>query len=151
MKKLEIKHLALYSPYGLKCTTSDSTIDGICGNRVFFDGGDCYYWLSEIKPILRLLSSATKQDWYDILKSLDLTDCLENIDIDEDRVNITWSNGESYEYYHSSDASVYFSPFSICGFEDNGICPFEFREELLSRHYDIFGLIEKGLAIRKEY
>jgi len=96
---------------------------------------------------LRPLSSLDKVGWISVLQNMELTDCLEDIDIDDKRVNITWSNGESHEYYQSDDIAVCFEGFSMHGFENYEVCPFKFREELLKQHVDVFGLIEKGLAI----
>jgi hypothetical protein len=170
-RKLELKHLAPYLSYDLKMMTATASMWGVLlENRIFpmhqlhanekwkvwtHDKDFAYQFnctgkgfsLKQVKPILRPMSSLTDKEWFVVLKSLEFTEGLESVDINEERVNITWSNGESYEYYHSSDIAIYFKDFSMHGLEDVEMCPFKLREELLKLHVDIFGLIENDLAI----
>ena len=122
MEKLELKHLAPYLPYGLKCINSKEsylqTGEDRTGNleTISINDGDCVimgengYFLvgyDEVVPILRPLSDLTKV--------------------------IEWEDGE----YCMTDIDN----FDLYEVDFNTV------QDYISRHFDVFGLIDKGLAI----
>lgn len=124
--KLELKHLAPYLPYELPIEPIYVSTHGGGYYRELLDTDVLHYnCFEEIKPILRPLSDLTKE--------------------------IT-VNGENF--VPSDYISVRFNLF--CG-EWLYLCinnldviedvPLSVSKKLLEWHFDIFGLIEKGLAI----
>ena len=135
--KLEIKHLAPYFPYELECMVSDY-YDGYNGtndtkkaklNAIWSDNSYSFFDLVEsergfekIMPILRPLSQ--------------IKEYFEPIFETDKEVN-------EYLSYET------LTPFSI---EDLENClpeyiPYGSFKVLLKHHFDVFGLIEKGLAV----
>lgn len=135
--KLEQKHLASYLPYGLKIQgqTHEEIAElsalskyGINIKDRSFQYGE---WadIFDIKPILRPLSDLTKE-----------------IEID----------GEKFVPYEKCKSVVNESQWiKICntidinGGEYSNICdmPYWWVNKLFEWHFDVFGLIEKGLAV----
>lgn len=130
--KLELKHLAPYLPYGLKCvfyhndnTTEICEITMASKNGIGYDDEEyyknnlntCYYKLT--KPILRPLSDLSKSKFKDMMPI--------EINIDED-LSI-WSSDIPFAVV--IDFNEYYEAVT-----------FSFKN-----HFDVFGLIEKGLAI----
>jgi hypothetical protein len=139
MEKLELKHLAPYLPYGLKVMSiynevseinsinysldkqSRDSLNLLIGRNPLRFRGDN---LDTIKPILRPLSDLTKEIEYD---GETITPC-----IYWDDINIAYEkNLRSMAKFNYSD----------------GYMPYFITEKLLEWHFDVFGLIEKGLAI----
>lgn len=125
MKKLELKHLAAYLPYGFKAKIAGQYIDKIIG--LFNDGvynesyhpddGDLPLFI-DIKPILRPLSDLTKE-----------------IEV----------NGEKFVPceklgYESGYKYLLKKPLKYNMVFQDGLKLFEW-------HFDVFGLIPEGLAI----
>jgi len=122
MKKIEIKHLAPYLPYGLKIKCLNFPIgDGIrtfeldCGHDIHF-----YLANNYVRPILRPMCDLHKpiQD------------------------NGNWTIPANYLYRR----------FDVTDMEFNGniIDPkhgYDVYMFLISHHFDVFGLIEQDLAI----
>ena len=116
--KLELKHLAPYSLYGLKVKLFNN-IDIITG--IDFENGiietmsnnNCL--TKNLKPILRPLSDFNKGLYSEIFKTF----------------NLNWQDSEDF----------YLTPIDI-----NSVS-YELANILIKKHFDIFGLIEKGLAI----
>ena len=118
--KLEIKHLAGYLPYGL---------------QIYFeslDREDKYAWTlnyNEIdfllrnknKPILHPLSDLTKE----IDNGLTYNDLIRS-EFDKNGVN-------GFDFYYLQETPLAY--------------PFEIIQKLLEWHFDIYGLIDAGLAI----
>jgi len=115
--KLEIKHIAPYLPYGLRCkvvnddkeligTLTGLYADGCC---VFADIVESEHGFESIKPLLKPLSELSDEEIEDIERR-------EGIDC----VNIIGFRTETLEYRTFQD--------------------------LVSNHYDVFGLIDNGLA-----
>jgi hypothetical protein len=133
MKKLEIKHLAPYLPYGLKCQwgADEASITGLIRNAVVLIGE---HWeesqktdLSNIKPLLCPLSDLTKEDKDGLIKIYDI---------------IMWCEGNCDAYEDWADI--------FCEIPSEELiiqAPYEVVQELLKQHFDVFGLIEQGLAI----
>lgn len=136
--KLELKHIAPYLPYGLRFDNGrDYEKDYLYGIRAnsynvkMAQGGDCgYFRLEKIKPILRPLSDLTKEitvngkTFVPLHKFYSLTSVdLELIDLEEWR--------EELVYLIKNNSPFQLSQFNM----------------LLEWHFDVFGLIERGLAI----
>lgn len=143
MNKLELKHIAPYLPYGLKAEILDfqsnyvgKQYDNIIGVHQWDKSGTLWSILTEggakpsldrIKPILRPLS--------------DLTELMPNNETSY--VSYLWygiisTNSDSFskdEFYENcSLGSIEFLPIMVLN-------------KLLEWHFDIYGLIEQGLAI----
>jgi hypothetical protein len=131
MKKLEIKHLAPYLPYGLKIQgqthKSIETLFGLKGETVFVEYSQSLYaWadIFDIKPILRPLSDLTKEIEHNGERFVPS----ERYNIDKDFLYEIDTNQEDIIYI---DVLEMYNLFLI----------------LLEMHFDVFGLIDKGLAI----
>lgn len=131
METLKLKHVACYLPYGLKIQTQDKngilikTVDGIY--EQYKDGSFMLYWQENygtiqasgnIKLILRPLS--------------DLKNNFESIDLYTDLCS-------TYNGVVINDI--------IDNKRDTSFISYYYIERLLQNHFDIFGLIEKNLAI----
>lgn len=124
--KLELKHLSAYLPYGLMCELKDQKkikIAKLCGAYIdnsyaFFDTVESEHGYDGIKPILRPLSDLTKDENF-YINFCDMFISENHIDyICESKNNIS-NSGLSY-------SCIIF---------------------LLEHHFDVFGLIDQGLAI----
>lgn len=137
MEKLEFKHVANYLPYGLKINRYDKL-----GNLIF-KNTELHYlhleWISQIKPILRPLSDLTKEIEHNGKKFVPI----DVFEITDDHTSYLFE-------YDSGNIKLISDLESIstndCEFDINFI-PFEVVQKLISWHFDIFGLIKKGLAI----
>lgn len=138
MKKLELKHIAPYLPYGLKGRVDKESYlqeeRERIGELKTIDLADLYYELvvygdlgyflcdiSDIKPILRPLSDLTKEI----------------------------SNGVGL-FYPYEELHLCYSDVTNFLNEDLWIgqwWDYEKVSKLFEWHFDVFGLIEKGLAI----
>ena len=124
--KLELKHLAPYLPYGLKIDSNgfeelrimDADIDNTCK---IVNIGACVRM--QYKPILRPLSDLSK-------KHLDVL-YFEIIGTDDDM----YGSRDSFE----DDLDVW-----TCDFNHSPMLVYGY---LIKNHFDVFGLIHKGLAI----
>lgn len=150
MEKLTIKELAPYLPYGLNChcmgLVVDSYADEIIHVIVEIVGLNTDY--VEIHEIGRTVTE--QYDYLDVKPILrPLSDLTKEIEV----------NGEKLVPIHkfkkmSIDFScIHFDPFSV--YIPNGCNYFELdffdyynvTQKLFEWHFDVFGLIEKGLAI----
>lgn len=163
--KLELKHLSVYLPYGLKVQLSDEgrfNLDNEYPNEHQFKSGliteftisdgesiygefkvsDRYYFsfneLSEIKPLLRPLSSLTKEiNWGN--QTYTITDLFE---IGDD-------GGFIYEYDHGN-IKLISQLKTIAEYNyhhDINYLPYPVVQVLIEHHFDVFGLIDRGLAL----
>ena len=125
--KLELKHLAPYLPYDLMCEVKDQgktkheKLSGayIDNSYAFFDTVESEYGYDSIKPILRPLSDLPTEK-----------DC--------------WN--ELQEHCYDIDENLDY----ICDFDGNLLkTSLSYRAVLIltKYHFDVFGLIEEGLAI----
>ena len=125
--KLELKHLAPYLPYGLKAVIrlredSSLPIDDECTvNVTCFEAAYLDSEYEEFKPILRPLS-----DLKTIEKEIKLVDSYWYVD--------------DYLTEKCTVDKIY--PLHVIEF-----IPYAIMQVLLKYHFDVFGLIEKGLAI----
>jgi len=125
MEKLELKHLAPYLPYGLKMGYGGYdlvlNVDNHPNNCCDLE----YSIKKQIKPILKPLSDLTDKEKYE----------LDNIITEgyiDDFINLVVETSSSCEGgYNSYD--IWDSYLLI--------------QKLLEWHFDVFGLIPKGLAI----
>ena len=138
--KLELKHLAPYLPYGLKIQVART---GTIQKLESLSDGDHLFLF---KPILRPLSDLVKGSFpHELIQFL----------IDEKIYKNSFAEGhESYSY------KIIHKPFGeVIKFtnHDDWVFYMSIKEPerikhkiynwLIERHFDVFGLIEKGLAI----
>lgn len=170
--KLELKHLAPYLPYNLQVEYKGevTTIDALDSSGGVFVGKNrmvSFIDLKNVKPILRPLTSATKEEAVSVFKSIFEHDMdkrgmfdINNLEVisykSEKGVNklITYiKRGLMSAYYKTYlysngvirvseclDLDIY-PPISI------SLSSLSF---LFERHFDVFNLINRGLAIEKE-
>ena len=130
--KLELKHLAPYLPYGLKCKWNQSKPFELKGlqhgsdsvnNEMWIWKDKTYFigYLYECKPILRPLSD------------------LKTIEKEIKSVDSYWYV-DDYLTEKCTVDKIY--PLHVIEF-----IPYAIMQVLLKYHFDVFGLIEKGLAI----
>ena len=147
--KLEIKHLAPYLPYGLKVQhtefdsgeskTGIASIHSISIEDISFEGLFCDYYFDdpepecEIKPILRPLSDLTKEIEYGG----------EIQPIAVALIRICFEHGLTGEC--AAKLIVDLKPSTR--HELVRLAPYFIVEQLISWHFDIFGLIDSNLAI----
>lgn len=123
--KLELKHLAPYLPYGLKNQRAfhkPKVIDGIVGNQVYF--GDTILFINQIQPILRPLSDLT------------------NVILDSEMRKLGHS---SHIDWVTIEREHWISFYGRCKWLND--IPYVIINFLFENHYDVFGLIDKRLAI----
>ena len=156
--KLELKHIAPYLPYGLqvKCYDNIWNIDGyrvgsikplVVVNQHTLTSSH----VREVKPLLRPLSSMTKEEAYELgvllMGEAEMED--KEVGIGEMRLmgvaypTIVYKDKEDEEY---SVTIIHFSSIGISGMD---LIPYEAYEWLFNHHFDVFRLIDKGLAIAK--
>ena len=136
--KLELKHLAPYLPYGLKVKTkygcdTMQTLNEFCVN------GDCEEWYSyegddellEFKPILRPLTDLTKMTKIgkDNFEPLERLKCI-------DLGYTDWISNEREGWINKYGRERWI-----------GVIPSALINLLFEWHFDVFGLIDAGLAI----
>lgn len=122
MDKLTIKELTPYLPYGLKFLETGfqkiKEMDGIDSSIIYFKD-DMGNYFDEIKPILHPLSDLTSSNVSKVMRKYFCNE----IEIERDLQKI---------------GMLVYNPV---------YCSYSIIEALLSEHFDVFGLIEKGLAI----
>ena len=146
--KLELKHLAPYLPYKLKLhnLTVGKTLKMIGCEfthelRIRLTDGLYAYDVCKIKPILRPLS--------------DLTKISDELLINEYTINILLHEKYNQQYgifsHYKGQLDIELDGEPDLRYDSNKSISFftilTIQEQLLKGHYDIFGLIEKGLAI----
>jgi hypothetical protein len=129
--KLELKHIVPYLPYELEFNDPETVVLGVMvaivtgmPGLIFYEDKDTieYYDLSAIKPLLIPMSELTKEE----LRAQGFHSHIDFL-THEKRSPI----GEMGEY----------------GWKDGA--PWEMVTYLFSKHFDVFGLIDAGLAINK--
>lgn len=163
--KLELKHIAPYLPYDLPMAyiIRGKIVEIGDLNKVFIyrdathpirygiNYNDAEHeWM--FKPILRPISSMTKEEAYKLgtilISEADMED--KEIGVGEMKLmgdtypTIMYQDQEDEEY----SVMIRFSSIGVCM---SGIVmmSYEAYEWLFENHFDVFGLIEKGLAINK--
>ena len=137
--KIELKHLAPYLPYRLNTNAGVIKIIDIDSELIEIeynpdDGSDTVVYFSDIKPILRPLSDITKE-----------------IEVNGERFIPVEKiyDGSIYEWKNDKEQHGVFYDYVM------DMHTHELAEELqynvfimlVEWHFDVFGLIEKGLAI----
>lgn len=145
--ELEIKHLSVYLPYGLEVLYNHTKERGVIRNLYsienyedikiginFLDGE--HIWM--FKPILRPLSDLTKEINYG-LSTYAFTDLFEIGDCD----------GCVFEFEHGNIKTIKaLESISIYNsYNDINYLPSAVVNMMYEYHFDVFGLIDKGLAI----
>lgn len=152
MEKLELKQLAPYLPYGLKCVicfpyedvetaiqyNQLANLIGANSYAGLFDNQFDDQCMDGFKPILRPLSDLTKEIEVDGKKFIPI-----------ERMIIQFSS--EYKYCDNGMIKTFQSlDDTILLFINNKIAPechYGIARVLFKWHFDVFGLIEKGLAI----
>lgn len=143
MEKLELKHVAPYLPYGLRFIYCDSPEERYilelksCAED-YVTCPDTDYSYNDIKPILRPLSDLTKEITDKFNRKFVFIDTLE---IGED------DNGTEYTHGNVKIINELKNISKHNLFLDVHYLPFSLVQDLLKNHFDIYGLIKKGLAV----
>lgn len=153
MNELELKHLAPYLPYGLSFSVNlndvrDNFPDELRTLKLAETNIDLALKIG--KPILRPLSSITTEEAYELGILLTSEADMEDIEVGVGGIDVF---GEYYTVVRYQDKvdeeysfMIQFSPIGIVGID---LIPYKAYEWLFKNHFDVFGLIEKGLAIEK--
>ena len=165
--KLELKHLAPYLPYGLEVNANDSDL-GIKNFTGEISSWEYYntrfnVWseykleshmvsIKNIKPILRPISSMTKEEAYEFgILTVGRTD-MEDKEIGVGEMKLMGDTYPTIIYQDQEDEEysviIQFSSIGVCM---GGIVmiSYEAYEWLFKNHFDVFNLIENNLAIEK--
>jgi len=139
--ELTLEHLTPYLPYNVRVKHKhggEARINGIFFNGLFPKGGirvgDIKKWpdkkaisdwpVPDVKPILRPLSEFNEIGWYDE---------------DENEIHLTQYTDDNLFFHNILDS------------DDVPIqAVLHLMGQLFEKHYDVFGLIEAGLAVKKE-
>ncbi len=155
--KLEIKHLAPYLAYGLKYVDKDTkeikTMRSVSTeiNMIDFGWGNAHE-LTEFKPILRPMSDLSSDFMFNLFEMIDESDWIElnGLDLEnlhfqiDDKWNYVLEIDESLEFHFSNNS---FGLYSVDDHEALFINnQFELMQKLFECHFDVFGLIDEGLA-----
>lgn len=154
--KLELKHITPYLPYGIKWKFEgedfthdvvglDITHEGVKLVSPYYDFGSCS--LDQGFLVLRHLKSITKEEAY-ILGEVVLGDKM------KDRVVYIYESKIVYEaipFLLKDDEPTHIAISLEVDYDiDSNIkIPLKAYQYLLENHFDVFGLIEKELAIDK--
>ena len=134
---LSAVHLASYLPYKLKCVVTNNGEEQIDVLGAVYDNGECVFFniveaqqgFESVKPILRPMKMLDGNIWN-----------YENIPVNFLRaLGITaLDHGYSLKEAEEMVYNRRFEPFKL---------PYIFFEQLLKYKFDVFGLIDKGLAV----
>lgn len=165
MEKLELKHIVPYLPYGLKyCRVHQSPID--LTEKIEFVGevstkGDehninnnllCEYLYMKYLPILHPLSDLTEDIEHNGGKFVPIIELAKVFHIAKSATT-HFSNVRNLGFYgasvncHVENDDGRFAYYQIKNGEFVLSNTFEEVQKLLEWHFDVFGLIENGLAI----
>lgn len=166
--KLELKHLAPYLPYGLKVKNENRTYKIITINGFYFSKSELILnsielnggiSSKEIKPILRPLSDLTKEiecngkKVMPILEIAKVSDSYYNWKFDNNSlfhksVFCNHENGTTYRFLINTNGKIFYSINTTvdgCFMQTNN--PHLVMMKIFEMHFDVFGLIDAGLAI----
>lgn len=145
MRKLELRELAVYFPYGLKVMIKDKVVElwMLCGSSAQTRPsihGYTYCPFNDLKPILRPLA--------DLHKDIKLNGNVFNPYRD---INKILNDGVFEPHFNNIEFNEYGSLLIDFGDHDSGYSinleTIPVINYLLSLHFDLFNLIESGLAI----
>ena len=150
MDKLELKHLAPYLPYGLKIKLHNGNITTFQSISVSgFTNG--ISWMKECKPILRPLSDLTKEIEYNgerfiPMGKLHYKYCLTPSGKRTTKAKYEYvvDNNFIATYYGGGNYGNYGIKVYTLNYQLNS---YRVMNWLFKWHFDVFGLIDKGLAI----
>lgn len=131
--KLELKHLSYYLPYELRGKFNLKDVDERHPDRLedkFLRAENVYFFLTYCKPLLIPMSELPKQAKATVVG-------IRNID----QINSKCC----YHIYHKDGETVFNDLPEQMPIED----VWDTYEQLFAGHYDVFGLIEQGLALNK--
>jgi len=140
MEKLELKHLAPYLPYGVKIgrhiRSNDLIIVLMNSYHIsgFFNNEYIYF-----KPILRPLSDLTEEQLLELVSIKGYKDIAPTIDYKFKIVQKPF--GKIWKITKLDDWAL------IISFNEPERLSYKLFSKLIEWHFDVFGLIEKGLAI----
>ena len=150
--KLELKHLSAYLPYGLEMIFQDpkgriTKMRGICdyaekGITVSTGHGGIWIEDSGMKPILRPLSDLEKHIDLGGLKLI----ALEELQVMYNTINETQLTKLNF-YYTEEDGFCLFGIADEFENEKEIAMPLYMYENMFRWHFDVYNLIESGLAI----
>ena len=163
MNESELKHLAPYLAYELQMAyiVKDEVVEVGSLNKVYINKSENHpiryginyndaehEWM--FKPFLRPLSSITTEEAYELGILLTSEADMEDIEVGVGGVDVFGKYYTVVRYQDKVDEEysfmIQFSPIGIVGID---LIPYEAYEWLFKNHFDVFGLIEKGLAIEK--
>ena len=153
--KLELKHITPYLPYELKVDHNGKVwyIDYIIlYNSVALIVGNIVTpaAICEVKPILRPLTSQTIEEAYEFGVLLTSEADMEDKKVGIGKMALMGSIYPTIVYKDKEDeeysVTIQFSSIGISGID---LIPYEAYEWLFKHHFDVFGLIGKGLAVAK--
>lgn len=153
--KLEMKHLAPYLPYDLKCQSNIAfdyeTIlelgsinvndEATFSNREKAIG---IWTFADFKPILRPLSDLIKEDFKE-----EILRYYENLGIDIKLVNYDSGNDNPFDITLTATSKLMDDVFTdiLINRGSTSETPYHFFNWLCKNHFDVFNLIPEGLAI----
>ena len=140
--KLELNHLSPYLPYSLKCQ-----IMGQDNIKEVFDIVGLSLNSAEVACLKTLTEQIDFEEVFPILRPM--SDLIKKIKIsDNEIVPLNFLNDNSMINYHiftRQDGVIFLLADYLKGY--NCLSPISAKDKLLEWNFDIFGLIEKGLAI----
>ena len=149
-EKLELRHLAPYLPYDLRYLTSDTR-----GESWLFAGTPPMIMTMGPVAMISILQSDGK--YKPLLHPLDRLTELgnENILINEHSINKLLEEKYGLEYgfftFYKGKIEIELEADPMLQYDQTKSFDFEvlqtIHDELFKAHYDVFGLIEKGLAL----
>ena len=160
MKKIELKHLAPYLPYGLSFSVNLNDVRDNFPNELRtlkLAETNIDLALKIGKPILRPLSSITKEEASKLISKA------QGVSVNEDTFRIFKNNNDTiiiqYEYLNDvllclslsyTNRVFIATPYAIYGSRKRVTStPMFIYDWFIENHFDVFGLIGKGLAIAK--
>jgi len=159
MEKLELKHLAPYLPYGLKMIAPHSRRKGgFYHSPILLKSHNISYAI-RYKPILHPLSDLIKEIEVGGERIVPIVELAKISDSDFLKIDSLKSNYGLFgvKYYDTDDNICVFAyhsnnhSFAESYFSENIISislhQLELFQKLFEWHFDVFGLIENGLAI----
>lgn len=163
MEKLEIKHLAPYLAYGVNIQYLGNEIVELVGfnkNTIYHTTGFFVELPCNIKPILRPLSDLTKEIEHNGEKFVPIIYLSRLVDNGHNHIDSKINKSSNYITVMTDkcdDVENVKFRFIIEGFssiEGSGepislVTYDKIKSKLLEWHFDVFSLIEKGLAVNK--
>ena len=161
--KLELKHLAPYLPYDLQMAyiVKDEVVEVGSLNKVYINKlenhpiryginyNDAEHeWM--FKPLLRPLSSITIEEAYELGVIITSEADMEDMEVGVGGINLFGEYYTTINYQDKVDKTFSFVvQFSSIGIAGINPITYEVYTWLFKNHFDVFGLIDEGLAIVK--